>query len=66
MPALRALGEAWSIDEVLVAAEHAASHAVLRRLSPGTDGRPDDHPVNFGTVEMHGTCWYAEKAADQI
>jgi MerR family transcriptional regulator, light-induced transcriptional regulator len=33
MPALRALGGAWSSGRVSVAAEHAASHAVLRRLS---------------------------------
>ena len=33
MPALRALGEAWASGTVSVAAEHAASHAVLRRLS---------------------------------
>jgi MerR family transcriptional regulator, light-induced transcriptional regulator len=33
MPALRALGDAWSRGEISVAAEHAASHAVLRRLS---------------------------------
>ena len=33
MPALRGLGRAWSTGEVSVAAEHAASHAVLRRLS---------------------------------
>jgi DNA-binding transcriptional MerR regulator/methylmalonyl-CoA mutase cobalamin-binding subunit len=33
MPALRALGEAWANGTVSVSAEHAASHAVLRRLS---------------------------------
>ncbi len=33
MPALRALGEAWAAGTVSVAAEHAASHATLRRLS---------------------------------
>ncbi len=32
MPALVALGEAWSRGELTVAAEHAASNAVLRRL----------------------------------
>ncbi|MEP7089624.1 MAG: MerR family transcriptional regulator [Nocardioidaceae bacterium] len=32
-PALRALGEAWARGEVDVAGEHAASHAVHRRLS---------------------------------
>jgi DNA-binding transcriptional MerR regulator len=33
MPTLRALGDAWAEGMVSVAAEHAASHAVLRRLS---------------------------------
>ena len=33
LPALVALGEAWARGEVDVAAEHAASHAVLRRLA---------------------------------
>ncbi|MEX1104183.1 MAG: MerR family transcriptional regulator [Dehalococcoidia bacterium] len=33
LPALVALGEAWASGRVDVAAEHAASHAVLRRLS---------------------------------
>jgi DNA-binding transcriptional MerR regulator/methylmalonyl-CoA mutase cobalamin-binding subunit len=33
MPALVALGEAWASGRLDVAAEHAASHAVLRRLS---------------------------------
>ncbi len=32
MPALAALGDAWASGRVDVAAEHAASHAVLRRL----------------------------------
>jgi DNA-binding transcriptional MerR regulator/methylmalonyl-CoA mutase cobalamin-binding subunit len=32
-PALRALGDAWAAGIVSVAAEHAASHAVLRRLA---------------------------------
>jgi methanogenic corrinoid protein MtbC1 len=41
-PALRALGHAWERGEVSVAAEHAASHAVLRRLSAAFEaaGRP--------------------------
>ncbi len=38
MPALRALGVAWSTGQVSVAAEHAASHAVLRRLSAAFQG----------------------------
>lgn len=33
MPALRALGDAWAEGRVDVAGEHAASHAVMRRLS---------------------------------
>jgi DNA-binding transcriptional MerR regulator/methylmalonyl-CoA mutase cobalamin-binding subunit len=33
MPALRAIGDAWERQEISVAGEHAASHAVLRRLA---------------------------------
>ena len=33
LPTLEALGEGWSRGEIDVAGEHAASHAVLRRLS---------------------------------
>ena len=33
LPALVALGDAWASGRLDVAAEHAASHAVLRRLS---------------------------------
>jgi MerR family transcriptional regulator, light-induced transcriptional regulator len=33
MPALRALGDAWASGRVDVAGEHAASYAVMRRLS---------------------------------
>jgi MerR family transcriptional regulator, light-induced transcriptional regulator len=33
LPALKALGDAWASGEVSVAAEHAASHAVHRRLA---------------------------------
>ena len=33
LPALVALGQAWAAGRLDVAAEHAASHAVLRRLS---------------------------------
>jgi DNA-binding transcriptional MerR regulator/methylmalonyl-CoA mutase cobalamin-binding subunit len=48
LPALRRIGEAWEAGTVDVAAEHAASHAVLRRLavafqaagSPGREGGP--------------------------
>jgi MerR family transcriptional regulator, light-induced transcriptional regulator len=44
LPALEALGEAWADGRVDVAAEHAASHAVLRRLSAAFQaaGRPAD------------------------
>lgn len=51
MPALRALGEAWAAGMVSVAAEHAASHAVLRRLSAAFEaaGRLDvESPVLVG------------------
>jgi DNA-binding transcriptional MerR regulator len=51
MPALRALGEAWADGTVSVAAEHAASHAVLRRLSAAFEaaGRLDiESPVLVG------------------
>jgi MerR family transcriptional regulator, light-induced transcriptional regulator len=51
MPALRALGEAWAEGTVSVAAEHAASHAMLRRLSAAFEaaGRLDvEHPVLVG------------------
>ena len=41
-PALRDLGEAWAAGRIDVAAEHAASHAVLRRLAAAYQaaGRP--------------------------
>lgn len=51
MPALRALGEAWVAGEVSVGGEHAASHAVLRRLSGSFEaagGGPRDRPVLVG------------------
>lgn len=51
MPALRALGDAWARGMVSVAAEHAASHAVLRRLSAAFEaaGRLDvESPVLVG------------------
>ena len=43
MPALRALGDGWADGRVSVAGEHAASHAVLRRLSGAFEAaaRPD-------------------------
>src|SRR5512143_3501560 len=48
MPALRALGEAWVAGDVSVGSEHAASHAVLRRLSASFEaagGASRDRPV---------------------
>jgi DNA-binding transcriptional MerR regulator len=50
MPALRALGEAWSSGRVSIGAEHAASHAVLRRLSAAFQaaGSPIGRPVLVG------------------
>jgi MerR family transcriptional regulator, light-induced transcriptional regulator len=51
MPALRALGDAWAEGTVSVAAEHAASHAVLRRLAAAFEaaGRLDvESPVLIG------------------
>lgn len=51
-PALRALGNAWAAGEVDVAGEHAASAAVLRRLSMAFEaagtGRSDEAPVVVG------------------
>jgi len=42
-PALRALGQGWQSGELTVGAEHAASHAVTRRLAAAFDaaGRPN-------------------------
>jgi MerR family transcriptional regulator, light-induced transcriptional regulator len=48
LPALRSLGDAWAAGRLSVAGEHAASHAVLRRLAgafeaagnPARPGRP--------------------------
>jgi DNA-binding transcriptional MerR regulator/methylmalonyl-CoA mutase cobalamin-binding subunit len=42
-PALRAVGQRWQSGELSIAAEHAASHAVARRLAAAFDaaGRPD-------------------------
>ncbi len=46
LPALEALGDAWAEGRVDVAGEHAASHAVLRRLSAAYQaaGRPTHGP----------------------
>ena len=52
IPALRALGDAWAAGRVSVAAEHAASHAVLRRLAAAFEAagnlRADERPVVVG------------------
>ena len=51
MPVLHALGDAWAAGTVSVAAEHAASHAVLRRMSAAFEaaGRLDtERPVLVG------------------
>ncbi len=51
-PALRALGAAWASGDVSVAAEHAASAAVARRLGTAFEAaaanRPTDHPILVG------------------
>jgi MerR family transcriptional regulator, light-induced transcriptional regulator len=41
MPALRAIGDAWERRVVTVAGEHAASHAVLRRLAMAYEAAGD-------------------------
>jgi DNA-binding transcriptional MerR regulator/methylmalonyl-CoA mutase cobalamin-binding subunit len=41
MPALRAIGDAWERQEISVAGEHAASHAVLRRLAMAYEAAGD-------------------------
>ena len=51
MPALRAIGDAWERGDISVAGEHAASHAVLRRLAMAYEaaGDPgDERPVLVG------------------
>jgi MerR family transcriptional regulator, light-induced transcriptional regulator len=51
MPALRSIGDAWERQVVTVAGEHAASHAVLRRLAMAYEaaGEPDGpHPILVG------------------
>jgi methanogenic corrinoid protein MtbC1 len=49
LPALHALGDAWADGRLTVAGEHAASHAVLRRLAAAFQaaGRP---PARRGSV----------------
>jgi DNA-binding transcriptional MerR regulator len=46
MPALRAIGDAWERGEVSVAGEHAASHAVLRRLAMAYEAAADGDSSN--------------------
>jgi len=51
MPALRALGDAWAAGTLSVGGEHAASYAVLRRLSASFEaagGATRDRPVLVG------------------
>lgn len=51
MPALRAIGEAWAREELSVAGEHAASHAILRRLAMAYEAAGDpvaERPILVG------------------
>ena len=51
MPALRAIGDAWAREEISVAGEHAASHAVLRRLAMAYEAAGDpsaERPILVG------------------
>jgi methanogenic corrinoid protein MtbC1 len=51
MPALHAIGDAWERGEVSVAGEHAASHAILRRLAMAYEAAGDatsQRPVLVG------------------
>ncbi len=51
MPALRVIGDAWERGEVSVAGEHAASHAILRRMAMAFEaaGNADgERPVLVG------------------
>ena len=42
LPALQAMGKFWSVAELTVAAEHLASHAVMRRLGAAFEGAAHD------------------------
>jgi DNA-binding transcriptional MerR regulator/methylmalonyl-CoA mutase cobalamin-binding subunit len=58
MPALRAIGDAWERGDVSVAGEHAASHAVLRRLAMAYEAAGDPVPerpilVGLGSGGRH-------------
>ena len=51
MPALRAIGEGWEAGRIDVSGEHAASHAILRRLSMAFEAAgdpPATHPILVG------------------
>ena len=58
MPALRAIGDGWERGEISVAGEHAASHAVLRRLAMAFEAAGDPEPdrpilVGLGPGSRH-------------
>jgi methanogenic corrinoid protein MtbC1 len=51
MPALRAIGDGWQDGQIDVSGEHAASHAILRRLSMAYEAAgdpPGTHPILVG------------------
>lgn len=51
MPALRAIGDGWESGDISVAGEHAASHAVLRRLAMAYEAAGDssgERPILVG------------------
>lgn len=51
MPALRAIGDGWERGDISVAGEHAASHAVLRRLAMAYEAAGDvagERPILVG------------------
>ena len=50
MPALVALGESWAAGRIDVAGEHAASHAVQRRLSAAFQAAGDARVVDAGVL----------------
>ena len=51
MPALRAIGDGWESGRIDVSGEHAASHAIMRRLSMAFEAAgdpPATHPILVG------------------
>jgi methanogenic corrinoid protein MtbC1 len=52
LPALRGLGEAWAAGSIDVAVEHAASHAILRRLAAAYEAA--GHPTGGGRRVLVG------------